>query len=99
MLLEQFPSRTFNQLYSRVLQMKKWRKRGSPIDRHDFIGELEGGTPQTLPSTRSTVASGDLWVRYLLDPVRLDGQYVTDPVTGQAIREMFQNGETASLSI
>lgn len=64
--------------------------------RGDVIDDSEGGAhePPPLPSSRSKVASGELWVRYLLDPVRFDGQLVTDPVTGQAIREMLQNGET-----
>ena len=64
-------------------------------------GEGEGGAPAPapapFPSTRTAAASGELWVRYLLDPVRFYGQYVTDPVSGQAIREMLQSGETVCL--
>ena len=107
-LLKKFPSRSFRALQLRVVQLKNWRKRGTPIARSDLIdeaevegdareGEGEGGAPAPFPSTRTAEASGELWVRYLLDPVRFDGQYVTDPVSGQAIREMLQSGLTVGL--
>ena len=90
-----------------VHQLKNWRKRGTPIACADLIdeaeieGEREGEdgapAPAPFPSTRTAAASGELWVRYLLDPVRFDGQFVTDPVSGQAIREMLQSGETVCL--